>query len=409
MKIVLVNILFILFLEGQIYSQRNDTWVFGYNSGLDFKTIPPTLIHPEFRNKFTNYHKISDDWSDVSSSISDCNGDLLFYTSGCCIWNKLFQPMSNGVLMGDCNVNISLGVDQNDNVLIVPKPGDIYKYYVFSSNGKDYPDEIYNGIYYSEVDMTLNGGLGAVDSFKNNRLTSLFTPGIVAIPHQNNVDWWLVTKPKEDSFYVFLITNAGINNIPIVSYGLGNNYISSLNWRNGIISTSHDFKNIAVSFVNPALSAYSAFLFDFNRTNGQITNPVPLLRENQHPGKVTFGIEFSANDSFIYLTTPLDWFSINSNNQIMQVERYASNIPATKVTLAQNIISYFLMLGQDNKIYFCHNYTEKLGVINNPDKKGTTCSLMLNSYNVLPNYTGSKISNNYYPFRKLSLKSQKSE
>ena len=83
------------------------------------------------------------------SSISDNNGDLLFYTNGGTIWNNNHQIMNNGDgLNGDIN-----GVQTS---IIIPKPNDASTYFVFYTRELDQnsPETISKGIYYAEVQFS---------------------------------------------------------------------------------------------------------------------------------------------------------------------------------------------------------------------------------------------------------------
>ena len=46
-------------------------------------------------------------------------------------------------------------------------------------------------IYYSVIDISLNGGLGEVISKNNIALTGLFGWGLSACKHANGRDWWV--------------------------------------------------------------------------------------------------------------------------------------------------------------------------------------------------------------------------
>src|SRR5215207_1693788 len=90
------------------------------------------------------------------SSISDDNGNLLFYSDGMTIWDASHNIMPNGTgLHGQTS--------SSQSCLIAPDPGNTDLFYVFTA-----PEYATNdGLEYSVVDMNLNGGMGDVTGIKN--------------------------------------------------------------------------------------------------------------------------------------------------------------------------------------------------------------------------------------------------
>jgi len=126
-------------------------WFFGNQFGLNFSSGAP-VFEPGGQTAR---------WEGCSA-ISDANGNLLFYTDGIDVWNKLHFVMPNGSgLMGGYG-------SSTQSSLIVPKPNDSLRFYIFTADEDVGP----NGFRYSEVDITLNGGLGDV-TLKNIPLIRL--------------------------------------------------------------------------------------------------------------------------------------------------------------------------------------------------------------------------------------------
>lgn len=156
-----------LFCIAYTFAQQEASyWYFGQNAGLQFNAGNGTVT------------AITDGQLNTlegCTSISDTNGNLLFYSDGRTVWNANHVPMTNASealstgLKGD-NSSTSSG-------LIVPKPQDPDSYYIFTvdephhdnpspPNGND--DGVNNGLMYSLVDITLDAGLGnVVDTEKN--------------------------------------------------------------------------------------------------------------------------------------------------------------------------------------------------------------------------------------------------
>src|SRR4051812_28817212 len=83
-------LLFLLCFSGFLSAQFNNIWYFSTGAGLNFNTSNPTVL--------TNGNGVS---YDQTSTICDASGNLLFYTDGITVWNKLHAVMVNGSgLMG---------------------------------------------------------------------------------------------------------------------------------------------------------------------------------------------------------------------------------------------------------------------------------------------------------------------
>ncbi|MBK7390742.1 MAG: hypothetical protein IPI23_17195 [Bacteroidetes bacterium] len=125
--------------------KRGNVWCFGDSALIDFNSgVPVPGIS-------------SLDTRGTCISISDNNGDLLFYgntragignPSGL-LWNKVNQLMTNGDSIA--------GSGWYHELVIAPKPADDSLYYLFSI-GVTYSI----GLLYSIIDMKGDNGLGAV-------------------------------------------------------------------------------------------------------------------------------------------------------------------------------------------------------------------------------------------------------
>ena len=128
-------------------------------------------------------------------TISENNGDLLFYTDGITVWDKQHNIMPNGTgLTGDSS--------STQSAIIVPKPGDVSIFYIFTVDDLAGP----NGLRYSEVNMTLNGGNGDITNQKNIELNAFTTEKISAVKHANGIDFWVVTHDwNNNNFFTIKI------------------------------------------------------------------------------------------------------------------------------------------------------------------------------------------------------------
>ena len=136
----LTNLFLLLSAFGLHAQHKADIWYFGDYAGMDFRNGSPVALTNSAMSQYEG-----------CATISDKDGNLLFYTDGMTVWNKNHSIMQNGTgLMG--------APSSSQSGIIVPKPGSNNLYYIFTVPFETDP----GGLRYSIVDMTLNGGLGAV-------------------------------------------------------------------------------------------------------------------------------------------------------------------------------------------------------------------------------------------------------
>ena len=168
---VLLLLTFLLSFSSTQAQNEAAIWYFGFNAGLDFNSGAPVALTNGMLS--TN---------EGCSTISNSNGQLLFYTDGIRVWDKSHNVMPNGTgLFGNPS--------STQSGIIVPKPNNPNLYYIFTIDDEAGP----NGLRYSEVDLTLNGGNGDVNANKNILLTTPTAEKISAIEHANGNDIWVIT------------------------------------------------------------------------------------------------------------------------------------------------------------------------------------------------------------------------
>lgn len=136
-------------------------WYFGERAGLDFNNGDPVAL--------TNSMMIV---QEGCASIANSNGDLLFYSNGINVWNRNHEIMPNGTGLKGNN-------SSSQSCIFVPKPGSETIYYIFTTTDLANPD----GLNYSEVDLSLDGGLGAVTTSKNILLKTPTCEKVTAVKH----------------------------------------------------------------------------------------------------------------------------------------------------------------------------------------------------------------------------------
>lgn len=343
-----------------VFSQGEaNIWYFGGNAGLDFNTGVATPLYDGELNTLEG-----------CATISNPAGQLLFYTDGVTVWDRNHNIMPNGTgLLGNSSTTQS--------AIIVPKPGSSTIYYIFTCTDLFHS----NGINYSEVDMALNGGFGAITTNKNiNLLPNQVCEKLTSVKHANGNDYWVVAHDfGNNNFYSFKVSSSGIDTIPVIN-SIGT--VISFNFEKyGYLKFSPDGSKLAA-----ANSSSGVDLFDFNSNNGQLSNYISL-EENTY---ANYGIEFSPSSDLLYVsrqrtTSVPDLY----NHELVQYDITASNILNSKVTLfsEDNLDSFYLIgalqLAPDGKIYTTYSASINfLNVINNPNVYGTGCNFQLNVINL---------------------------
>jgi gliding motility-associated-like protein len=368
--LLLVHTTHAQFQNGLWTGKQAYNWYFGENAGLNFETSPPTpLLDGQIRR--TDSSGIIN-IAEGTGVMSDVEGNLLFYTDGVTVRNRNHEVMFNGEgLLGDIS-SVQTG-------LIVPVPDNPNKYYIFSVDGDDIispPDsDLGTELVYSEVDMSLDGGLGGVTQNKNIILASFSGEKISAVYHADGKRIWVVhhagaMDSPDNTFNAYLITSEGINTAPVsspIGEIIGRNAaqmkISPDGSKIGIINGLTHIGGIAVLQV-----------FDFDSSTGQISNPVTLTPAVSNPDiQVNYGLEFSPNSRFLYATE----LGFSSPGVLHQFDLDAGDeaaILASDVFLLETsfLSFYSLQAGPDGKIYAVEN-SENSGfasVINYPNNKG---------------------------------------
>ncbi|HEX9980253.1 MAG TPA: T9SS type B sorting domain-containing protein [Flavobacterium sp.] len=337
--------LLVFLTSAQSFSQGNaGMWYFGNKAGIDFNTNPPQAIYNSQLNTMEG-----------CSAVSDEAGNLLFYTNGLTVWNKFHQVMANGTgLFGD--------ISSSQAAVIVTKPGTSDKFYIFTTSAAS----ANGGFRYSEVDMSLNDGTGAVTS-KNVLVYEPTCEKLTAVKHSNGKDVWVATHVYgSNEFRIFSLTENGLNLSPVVSMtGLPVTTDIDKAHAIGYMKFSPDGSKLA------ACHTYllKAELFDFNNTTGVVSNPVMISDEGLH----VYGAEFSTQGNALYIS------SIDEQ-KLFQYDLEASDVAASKLSLGTFPKRLgALQAAPDGKIYIAMAESDKLSVISNPDIIGTGCALGINA------------------------------
>lgn len=337
----LILIFFCCLYLGHTYSQNTcNYWFFGSNAGVNFSNTPPTGITG------------STSGLEGSGVACDQNGDLLFYTDGVNIWDKNHNVMPNGSgLIG--------GSSAAQSGLIVQIPQSCNRYLVFYTD-----DHLGSGnLAYSEVDMTLNGGLGdVVSGVKNITVYTSASEQLLATKHANGIDYWIVSHQRNSSQYSsYLLTSSGLSSSPIYSNGL---YTIPNNNTVGMMGINHAGTQIVTT---NSFGTTFCELLQFDKNTGQLAFPIDLVTPYGLPFVGLYGIQFSPNDALLYLTS--FW---SGTSEIHQLDLSVG----TKTIVGSAVGNYAicaLQMGPNGKIYVARGIQPFIDVINNPNISGSGC------------------------------------
>ncbi|MFC5269532.1 gliding motility-associated C-terminal domain-containing protein [Adhaeribacter terreus] len=344
-----------------LWAQRQtENWFFGNQAALEFSSAKPS--------SFFSSAMIS---PEGSATISDKQGNLLFYTDGQTIWNRLHQQMANGTgLLG------SNGSTQS--ALIVPQPGNDSLYYLFTSD-ENIAGNSTNGIRYNIININANNGLGEVlANSKNLTLTGSgpISEKLAGIHHFNNQDVWVIAHRFQSvgtqDFLAYKVTATGLVTTPVISTMASLPVVSG----GGHLKASVSGDKLVATFTD-----YGIQVFNFDNKTGMVSNPQTIPNLFPRPNSNSYyGAEFSPDGQKLYYTRKDSPFN-------MQVWQYdLAGGPYAAVNLINNTVtsglgSFMAMqLANNGKIYVTRHSTTVLYEIANPNVLGNGCNLQAASF-----------------------------
>lgn len=404
-KYYLKHLILFIFTNSQIVAQGiSNNWILGYwpiplynaasaKGKIDFYSgsavVSPFTTKMPFRR--------------TQANISDANGNLLMSSNGIFVANALGDTMQNGAGLSPDpyhinNYSIS-GLKLPNSNLILPFPDDSSKYILFHQS--ILMDSLFccnMKLYYSIIDMNLDGGKGAL--IQKNILLPLprLSGGLAACKHANGRDWWiLAVQDTSNVIWKFLLTPQGIVTItsqtfPTILTNHGNSSQSCF---------SPDGTHFAFSTGrwDTSLFQWVSYIryFNFNRCSGVLSEQVDIPYPDT---EICWGLCFSPNSQYLFAS---------SKHAIFQINSTAVNIAASIDTVALydgfvtppgNYSNEFdmLYLAGDGIIYAStYSGTLNLHRINYPDSAGMACNVEQHILSI-PCYNGPTAPNhpNYF-------------
>jgi hypothetical protein len=340
-KIVFI-LTFLLFQQTLLAQNEGKVWYFGTHAGLDFNTNPPSVLLDGQINTLEG-----------SATISDENGQLLFYTDGISVYTKTHTLMPNSA--------DGLGGHSSSaqSAVIVPHPSNPNLFYIFTVSAY-----VNSNVFYSIVDMSLNNGLG--DVLEDAKVIPVLVGTgeyIQATPSADGSFWWVVLhKSGSSDYYAYRLTSAGFDlENPVIST---TGTPSPANGDIGFIK----FNNLGTRIVRTSYIANHFNVSDFDNATGIVSNSLHF------PLYAAYGAEFSPNNRFLYISAfssmGLKQYDLNAGNTV-------SLIQATVHTY-NNLATGSLQIAPDGKIYSSRYGAFALDVIHAPNNQGASANFQLN-------------------------------
>lgn len=300
-------------------------------------------------------------------SMSDETGNFLFFANQNFVFNRDLLQMPNG--------NGLLGHSSGTQMAAVRNVTDANKYYIFTLDAFGGP----NGLRYSEVDMTLDGGLGdVVAATKNTLITTSVTEKITTVRHANGTDIWVIVHEyNSNAFFTYLVSGTGISAVPVVSAVGTVHTMDAFNANAlGQMKASPDGCKLALAISGLGIVE----LFNFNNGTGVVSNPVTL---NSPDFASSYGVEFSPDGSKLYVSAEFSrnifQFNLNAgNNAAILGSKYLVATAGSSGLLGA------LQIGPFGKIYVARNTYRYLGVINSPNSLGASCDYINDGIDLNP-------------------------
>jgi len=392
------HLLLLLFFALKSFSQKEaNIWYFGELAGLDFNTNPPTALTD---GKIDTY--------EGCSSFSDEDGKLLFYSDGITVWDKNHNIMKyeDGSFADDLKGDPS----STQSGMIIPKPGSISIYYLFTVDDGPDRDRFGNiiengkGLNVFTIDMSLDGGIGQlIDENSDGAFYEDLSDGkfnnweekVAAVKGATCNTYWVVSA-VDNQFYSYLVDVTGINTVPSISA------VPNTAERRGYLKISPDGTKLAITNQSDDFGN-SAILYDFNNATGQVSSSEIKLIDGIVGGLgEAYGVEFSSDSQKLYLSTTSGGRSRLANPavtyKLFQFDLTATDIPGSRKLIHTQVpgsIDYpeggyrgALQLGPDGKIYatiplaYANGFATSLDVIENPTANAADIVFTKNAINL---------------------------
>ena len=415
MKQKISLLFFSILISCGVYSQgETANWYFGTQSGMLFPNMTTRSdvtingVLNQTLSGIPTFEVGPINTNEGCFSISDKEGNFLFASNGIYVYNKNKALMNHGSgLKGDPSATQS--------GIVIPRPKHPNNYYIVTAPALETVATRTYGLFYYEVDMTQDSGQGDVLGPYNGTVpigtelnfdgiytTNLAYENVAAVGHGNGVDFWLIHR-CQNHFFVWLVTENGIDPTPAGHYVIGDNpgavYIQ------GYLRFSADGRYIASAcpYLPENKSTISVANFDID------TGVISGIATRTFPGDNTkgiYGLEFSPSNEYVYYTYAPRSAYTQQGLMRVSLSSLLNGVAETPLTLIDQTVGA-IQIGPDSRIYgISSNYStlgnpnyRNLYVIPNPNDMTPDVAIIPNyfpaangSHLSLPTFTSSFFS-----------------
>ena len=370
--------LLVILSSTSLWSQKHDyIWM----SGNDHFSQPPTdssrgTSHIDFNvyPRHIYYHYRDMDFDNTGITMCDKDGNLLFYSNGIFIADR-----DDNIMPGGYGMNPGWLFDEMENLgytipqalISIPKPGSDLEYGLFHIALDIHNNNtliVTDRLYYSEIDMSRNNGLGEVTILNDTLVYDFLAQGYVtACKHANGRDWWIVVpKRASNCYYTGLYTPDGIDSFFLQCSGF---VWDERDWNGQAVFSPDGMKYVRYGVYN------DIDIYDFDRCTGILSNPRHIgLLDKADSTNAGGGLAISPNSELLY---------ISSTWHLYQYDLTSPDMAQSKVVIAsfeqgdlETGSMYRCQLTPDGDIFInrLSSFFETLHVIHQPNLLGKECS-----------------------------------
>lgn len=328
-------------------------WFFGNRAVMDFGATGTTVT--------VSQNPASVDASEGTTVVSDTAGNLLFYSNGLTVWNRDHAVMQNGS-------GLTAAPSATQTVAAFPSLSRPGFYFVVSNGGASESGGV-GPLRYSEVDLSLDGGLGAVTAVKNVLLdggANSATEGMTAVPNADGTGFWVITatgggETRNSDIVAHEFDGDGPTGTIVrspMSTPNGNQF--------GTINLSQDMTKLVQHLGSSSGGAGQLRLLELDAATGEVTELVTWASPTGLGGSNAYSADFSPDGRWVYATRifgtgQLFRYDIQTYTTASELQDNVEALGAIGVNGGQ------VKRAPDGRMYVANYGGATLGVINDPD------------------------------------------